>query len=142
MQFNTKKTIDTKKYMTYHTWHVMYFENGRTIGLKKGIEMNINEILGEYDTRYFGAGHKNTEYLIKDIYKKETSLYQANATVNISKKNWSIKGGKIMKAHLSTIDALVLSCLMVEKALTNINLDRFYVHKFVIRAGSSAIENY
>lgn len=71
----------------------MYFENGRTIGLKKGIEMNINEILGEYDTRYFGAGHKNTEYLIKDIYKKETSLYQANATINISKKNWSIKGG-------------------------------------------------
>lgn len=46
-----------------------------------------------------------------------------------------------MKAHLSTIDALVLSCLMVEKALTDINFDKFYVHKFVIRAGNSAIEN-
>lgn len=46
-----------------------------------------------------------------------------------------------MKAHLSTIDALVLSCLMVEKALTNINLNKFYVHKFEIRAGNSAIEN-
>lgn len=52
--------------------------------------MNINEILGDYDTRYFGAGHKNTEYLIKDIHEKEANSYQANATVNISKKNWSI----------------------------------------------------
>lgn len=119
MQFYTKKTIDTKKYMAYHTLHKMHdmsciSKMDVTIGLKKGIEMNINEILGEYDTRYFGAGHKNTEYLIKDIHKKETSSYQANATVNISKKNWSIKGGKIMKAHLSTIDALVLSCLLLE----------------------------
>lgn len=103
--------------------------------------MNINEILGEYNTRYFGAGHKNTGYLIKDIREKEDHSYEANATVNISKKNWSIKDGKIMKAHLSTIDALVLSCLMVEKALSDVDVNKFYVHKFTIKAGSSAIEN-
>lgn len=70
--------------MTYHTLHKMHdmsciLKTEVTIGLKKGIEMNINEILGEYDTRYFGGGHKNTEYLIKDIHKRETSSYQANA---------------------------------------------------------------
>lgn len=103
--------------------------------------MDVNDILGNYETRYFGAGHKHTEYLIKDVHKEEDGIYKANATVNILKKQWSIKDGKIMKAHLSTVDALVLSCLMVEKSLQNIDFDKFYVHKFMIKAGSSAIEH-
>lgn len=47
--------------------------------------MNINEILGDYDTRYFGAGHKNTEYLIKDIHEKAKEQIKTNREA-VSKK--------------------------------------------------------
>lgn len=38
--------------------------------LKGGnIFMDVNDILGNYETRYFGAGHKHTTYAIADVKK-------------------------------------------------------------------------
>lgn len=33
------------------------------------IFMDVNDILGNYETRYFGAGHKHTTYAIADVKK-------------------------------------------------------------------------
>jgi len=40
----------------------------------KGVsEMNIDELLGDFDTRYFGSGHKNTVYTIVKVSEEKQS---------------------------------------------------------------------
>lgn len=103
--------------------------------------MNANDVLGDYDNRYFGAGHKKTNYNVTSItHDVKKKVYKAIAKVDISKTSWSIKKGHVMKAHLSTIDAIILSGLFAEKALLKERANKFYIQSFNFHAGRKAVE--
>lgn len=103
--------------------------------------MNANDILGNYDTRYFGAGHKHTTYAMTDVKKNTKGNYTAIASLDLNTDKWSTKNGVQQVAHVSTIDAVALSCLIIETAIAPLNLDNYFIHKFDFKAGSSAIED-
>jgi len=111
------------------------------IDLQEGDKsMNIDDYLGDFNSRYFGIGHKETEYRLE--YSKED-----NIEYNFSLKQngiWSKKRGQTQKAHLSTIDGLILANLATQEYLQNelkVNIENIYLAKFEIRAGNSPIEN-
>lgn len=102
--------------------------------------MNIDDYLGSFSSRYFGAGHKETRYGYKTENKKK-SEYIFYMTQNGS---WSTKNGIEQKAHLSTIDGIVLANFAAELFMQTelqVNIESIYLSKFEIRAGSSPIEN-
>lgn len=103
--------------------------------------MNADDILGNYETRYFGAGHKHTTYAITDVKKNTRNNYVAIARIDFNADQWSIKNGVQQVAHVSTIDAITLSYLMIEKVVVPLNLDNYFIQKFDFKAGSNAIED-
>lgn len=103
--------------------------------------MNADDILGNYETRYFGAGHKHTTYAMTDVKKNTKNNYVAIARIDFNADQWSIKNGVQQVAHVSTIDAITLSCLMIEKVVVPLNLDNYFIQKFDFKAGSNAIED-
>lgn len=110
--------------------------------LKGGnIFMDVNDILGNYVTRYFGAGHKHTTYAIADVKKNTKGNYVALASLDFNTDQWSTKNGIQQVAHVSTIDAITLSCLLIEKVIASLNLDNYFIQKFDFKAGRSAIED-
>ncbi|MDF7682205.1 AvrD family protein [Lactobacillus sp. ESL0679] len=102
--------------------------------------MDIDDILGNYEERYFGAGHRRTKYAIGKVVKLDSNRYAADAKVGLNKENWSKKKGIEQTVHLSTIDSIILSCLMFEKINNHKNLNNFYLYKFKFRAGKKPIE--
>lgn len=47
--------------------------------------MNANDILGNYDTRYFGAGHKHTTYAMTDVKKNTKGKQGSSLSTNYRK---------------------------------------------------------
>jgi hypothetical protein len=108
---------------------------------KEGFKMNtIDEYLGSFNSRYFGAGHKETTYhLKKEIKDKDEYVFSMK-----QKGIWSEKNGVEQTAHLSTIDGIILGNMAAEIFLHNelmISSEQLYLAKFDIKAGSSPIEN-
>lgn len=102
--------------------------------------MNIDDYLGSFGSRYFGAGHKETRY----DYKTENKEKNEFTFCMNQKGSWSTKNGIEQKAHLSTIDGIVLANFAAELFLQNelkIDVESIYLAKFEIKAGSSPIEN-
>ena len=66
---------------------------------KEALSMYIDKYLGPYEQRYFGAGHKRTQYEIIDTY---ISYKQFILVAKMTQKGiWSQKGTKKKNQHLS-----------------------------------------
>lgn len=100
--------------------------------------MFADEILGNYEKRYFGAGHKHTNYEVK------IGEGYGNAKI-IHTGSWSKKRNNILKPHLSTVDGIILSVLYVEKYLESEErfhcLSSMFLCSFEIKSGAHAIED-
>lgn len=80
--------------------------------------MVVDEILGAFETRYFGAGHKNTEYSLIEGLESSNSSSDLVVVAKIDQScSWSEKNGESQKPHLSTIDGLILAILAAENYL-------------------------
>ncbi len=105
--------------------------------------MNVDKILGEYETRYFGKGHKKTRYYMDEI-TSDNFLFISNAKIDYQGL-WSEKSGVQLTPHLSTIDAMILSILCTEKYFISkyedLNIEKLFLTRFEIKAGSKPIEN-
>lgn len=94
--------------------------------------MFADDILGDYETRYFGAGHKRTSYKLKGNYPDcIAEVYQTDS--------WSVKDGYQMKPHLSTIDGIILAVMYVEKYMKENEVvilpDSLFLYAFEIKSG-------
>lgn len=101
--------------------------------------MFADEILGDYETRYFGAGHKRTNYRLRgnEFVESKAEVYQT--------AGWSEKDGCQMKPHLSTIDGVILAVMYVEKYMqercSQIILNNMFLYSFEIKAGAAPVED-
>lgn len=99
--------------------------------------MFADDILGDYETRYFGAGHKRTSYKLKDFPDSRAEIHQTDG--------WSVKDGCQMKPHLSTVDGIILAVMYVEKFMKENNvhilLDNLFLYSFEIKAGVVPVED-
>ncbi|WP_207694326.1 hypothetical protein DOK67_0000909 [Enterococcus sp. DIV0212c] len=108
--------------------------------------MVVDEILGKFETRYFGLGHKNTEYSLLDGVEENTASSELVLVAKINQScSWSEKDGKSLKPHLSTVDGLILAVLVAEDYLCRYNpeicLENLYLASFEIKAGVVPVED-
>ncbi|GAB2023340.1 hypothetical protein RyT2_24160 [Pseudolactococcus yaeyamensis] len=104
----------------------------------------VNKILGNYEERYFGGGHKRTDYSkIHNLVEKDgeylgyVSLHQRDG--------WSKKKEINVTPHLSTFDGVVISALLLEryfeKFYPKVSLNSLCIDSFEIKAGATPIED-
>ncbi|MCZ1179792.1 AvrD family protein [Acinetobacter pittii] len=108
----------------------------------------VDEFLGDKNTRYFGAGYINSSH---DIYnfQYESDDIETNKFSCLGKvvlpQTWSIKNNGSQKPHLSTIDIIELALLTFDQLIQAIHnrtiCYKKLIHKMVIRAGKSPIES-
>lgn len=99
--------------------------------------MNVDTILGDRNTRYFGVGYKNANYEIITLDQEES---EAMVKVNFGDEVWSIKQGEARSPHLSTLDSVIISAMIVEQLLGPEKSADYYVSHFDIRAGGEPVE--
>ena len=75
--------------------------------------IDVDTLLGDHRSRYFGDGHKRTNYSISEF--NENTAYGEIIQSGL----WSNKSDKVIQPHLSTLDGVILSCLFAEKYLIN-----------------------
>lgn len=108
--------------------------------------MNIETLLGDAYYRYFGHGHKKSIYQIKNIsnLEKFETIYVLNANISHS-GNWSEKAKEILVPHLSTIDAIILSMLLIENYLNRkykyISCESLLLTEFEIKASKVPVHD-
>lgn len=103
--------------------------------------MNANEILGDYNTRYFGAGHKNTFYCVDGCMERK-EFYEGVGQIE-QVKTWSEKNNVSLKQHLSTLDCIILATMLVEKYLISKrynNISSIFLYEFEVKSGNCSIE--
>lgn len=102
----------------------------------------IDSILGNAHYRYFGYGHKRSEFHFLNKNKSNPLDLVGKIT---HKGGWSHKLNGQQKPHLSTLDALIFASMLGEKFIrtyyTDINLDNLFLQKFEIKSPPSPIEN-
>ena len=111
-------------------------------------QIHIDEILGSSKTRYFGNGYKHVSHVLRNI-SVEPNNNQISAEISIGyPADWSKKEtSKELKPHLSTIDAYVISCQMVEAFTVHSQLlnaeerKQSWVRKLAIKAGKSPVND-
>lgn len=107
--------------------------------------MMIDELLGNYEKRYFGAGHKRTVYYMNRFLQKEGERTYSSAEIENSNGTWSEKAGIEQKPHLSTIDGIVLAVMFAERYMQEYlgesEIEKLFLASFEIKAGISPIEN-
>lgn len=106
--------------------------------------MFVDEILGNFETRYFGAGHKRTQYKLSNIFTISEGYNQASAQI-IQHDQWSEKNGVQMEQHLSTIDGVVLASMCAEKYIEanmkDVSVASLFLASFSIKSGTKPIED-
>lgn len=108
--------------------------------------MVVDEILGAFETRYFGAGHKNTDYSLIEGIETNNPDSELVVVAQINQScSWSEKNGEIQKPHLSTIDGLILAVLAAENYLytryPEIDIEMLYLSSFEIKAGVVPVDD-
>lgn len=100
--------------------------------------IDVDTLLGDHRTRYFGDGHKRTNYEI--VFDEDKNQFYGEIT---QLGLWSNKSDKVIQPHLSTLDGLILASLLAEKYLESKNElpENFYLSKFTIKSGMKPIEN-
>ncbi|MGT2750538.1 AvrD family protein [Streptococcus orisasini] len=99
--------------------------------------IDVDTLLGDHRTRYFGDGHKKTSYSIGD-------LVNGRAYGKITHEDlWSKKQNKEIQPHLSTLDGVILASLVAEKYLSQheYSVENFYLMNFEIKSGMKPIED-
>ncbi|MBZ5979425.1 MAG: AvrD family protein [Leuconostoc gelidum] len=105
---------------------------------------NIDDIIGNSSTRYFGEGYRNVKY---DIISKNMELSSVFEMFNITYPDqWSVKNGQSINSHLSTIDGIILAVKSIEDYFIDLGipyeeLAQFKIHDLVIKAGKALKEN-
>lgn len=106
--------------------------------------MNIDGILGDFEKRYFGAGHKRTGYQMNEPRLGYDNCVHTRARIR-QNDGWSQKDGCQMKPHVSTVDGVILSVMLVEKYLAkqypDLLLQELFLAAFEIKAGIKPIED-
>lgn len=97
---------------------------------------NVDALLGDHRQRYFGDGHKRTLYGISEIDHNLFGSISHSGT-------WSSKSQQEVQPHLSTLDGVILACLLAEKYLEEIgeSPNHYFLTKFEIKSGMKPIEN-
>ena len=112
--------------------------------MTKGIGMLVDKILGSYDERYFGGGHKQTTYSEMFDISEQEGDYIGHVALN-QESCWSKKKNVAITPHLSTLDGVVLAVLIVEKYLEKYepqtSLSALFIDAFEIKAGATPIED-
>lgn len=105
---------------------------------------NIDDIIGNSSTRYFGEGYRNVKY---DVISKKMELGSATEIFNIRYPDqWSVKDGKSINSHLSTIDGIILAIKSIEDYFSDLGISdeelaQFKIHDLVIKAGKTLKED-
>ncbi len=106
--------------------------------------MLIDKVLGNFEERYFGAGHKRSVYSLYKAFETDEDNYQGSASIELG-SSWSEKNGEQIRPHLSTIDGVVLAALLAEKYLEEkhpeIATKEMFLSMFEIKAGGNPIED-
>lgn len=108
--------------------------------------MFVDDILGKYEERYFGKGHKNTSYELVEGIDLNDLKGMLKGVAKIAQYNsWSHKKGTSLKQHLSTIDGIILATMIAEdyidKKYKEIQSEKLFLSTFDIKAGVCPIED-
>lgn len=109
-----------------------------------GTNVLVDKILGCYDERYFGNGHKQTTYSDIFDFSEDEGGYLGYVALG-QEANWSKKKNFVLTPHLSSLDGIILSILIVEKYLEMVkpvvSLASLFIDSFEIKAGATPIED-
>lgn len=98
----------------------------------------LDAVLGPSDQRYFGAGYRDVDYNLSGVMRGNT-LRGAGAVGY--PQDWSVgTQGRRRTPHLSSVDAVVLPVLLLEKCVPSHELDDLFISSIELRAGSRAWE--
>ncbi|MFJ4105623.1 AvrD family protein [Amycolatopsis japonica] len=104
----------------------------------------IDDYLGPRARRFFGEGFKRADHRITDV-RIDGGAVSATATVDYP-ADWSRKGDRDQRPHLSTVDVLVLGAWLVEtqlahtRGLTPAQRAGAVLHRADIKAGTTPVE--
>ena len=98
----------------------------------------LDAVLGPSDQRYFGAGYRDVAYDVSGVMLGNT-LRGAGALGY--PQDWSVgtRGGP-RTPHLSSVDAVVLPVMLLEKCMPSRELHDLFISSIELRAGSRAWE--
>lgn len=95
-------------------------------------------LLGPADERYFGAGYREVAHNVSGAMLGNTIR---GTGVVVYPQDWSIgSGGRRRTPHLSSVDAVVLPVLLLEKCMPSHQLGDLFVSSIELRAGTRAWE--
>lgn len=99
--------------------------------------LTVDTILGKFEDRYFGGGHKRTNYEVE-----HQTEFKGIGKI-IQQGRWSQKSSAQVQPHLSTLDGILLSHLLVQQELTSrsLVLENFILVRFEVKSGLKAIED-
>lgn len=107
---------------------------------------NIDDLIGDEKTRYFGSGYKKVKYQIEDE-KTQDDFFLAQLKIHYP-DDWSLKvDGKKLQPHLSTLDSVVIGVKLVKDYMNKVlNIDegiivKSLINNFTVKAGKTLYEN-
>lgn len=108
---------------------------------------DIEQILGDSTTRYFGHGYLNTRQELDEM----RVVSRSPGTVDFSSYGritipeiWSVKGETIQRPHMSSIDAIELMMLIIEPIWNNLTTPAFpgfQISRIEVTAGKNPLED-
>lgn len=109
---------------------------------------NIDDILGQSQQRYFGAGYKHVKHNIQDIYiDPDKNHFDAMVSINYPTSWSSKKTSKELKPHLSTIDVFVVAAQMCDVFMSHCfklsegESKRAWLRSLTVKAGKESVLN-
>jgi len=109
---------------------------------------NIDDILGQSQQRYFGAGYKHVKHNILDIHiDPDNNQFDAMVSIDYP-TSWSTKKtSKELKPHLSTIDVFVVAAQMCDVFMSHCfklsegESKQAWLRSLTVRAGKDSVLN-
>ncbi|MCX4617733.1 AvrD family protein [Streptomyces mirabilis] len=110
---------------------------------------SVDDALGPRNKRFFGDGYKRAEHTLRDIAVTEGPRQspRIDAAVRVRyPSDWSRKGDKDQRPHLSTVDVLVIGAQLCEVllvdavGLTAHELSKAVLSRARIKAGTTPVE--
>jgi len=108
---------------------------------------SIDNVLGAYEKRFFGAGFRRVRQLLNNIFIHNLDgkgVIGGQASIHYP-EDWSKKGKAIrLEPHLSSIDALVLSAQLCELYLGTLyslgadDIKQLWLRRFTMKSGHSS----
>lgn len=111
---------------------------------------SVDDVLGPRSRRFFGEGYKRAEHEIRDVTVTggPGQATRADATVRVRyPSDWSRKGDKDQRPHLSTVDVLVIGAQLCEVllagalGLTTQEQSEAVLIRARIKAGTTPVED-